>query len=426
MKDRRFVERLNGLSKDITVGIVGMGAMGKGLLYQTEITPGMRTLAVADLDVQKAIDCAREIGRSYRVAESPGELADAASVGELAICKDGTLVAAADGIDVFCEASSAIQAGGLFSVAALETGKHLILMNAEVDLAFGPALMEIAEKHNVVYASCDGDQHGVIKYLIDDLELWGFELVMAGNMKGFLDRYSNPTKIVPEADKRNLDYRMATAYTDGTKLCVEMALVANAYGLRTDCPGMHGPRVDQVRNAVDYFDLDSIRVGGAAVVDYVLGCQPDGGVFAIGYCDNPYQQSMLHYYKMGAGPYYVFYRPYHLCHVEAMACMAEAYLDGTTLLAPHKGYKTDVIAYAKKDLTAGDKLDGIGGYACYGLIENCARAEEPAGLSICFAENVELVRDIKKDERIQLDDITWDPHRSDFKLRGLAKSSAMV
>src|SRR5262249_43322766 len=162
----------------------------------------------------------------------------------------------------------------------------------------------------------------------------------AGNIKGFLDRYSDPVKIVPEADKRKLGYRMATAYTDGTKLCIEMSLVANACGLATTVPGMQGPRARDVHEVFDLFDLATIRGGGQPVVDYILGAKPDGGVFAIGHSDHPYQREMLAYYKMGQGPFYLFYRPYHLCHVEAMAGIAAACLDGRSVLQPDHGLQT--------------------------------------------------------------------------------------
>jgi predicted homoserine dehydrogenase-like protein len=138
---------------------------------------------------------------------------------------------------------------------------------------------------------------------------------MAGNIKGFLDRYSNPTAIVPEADKRGLGYRMATAYTDGTKLNVEMALLANGLGLSASRPGMTGPPARHVQDALRLFDLAATHERGEAVVDYVLGAQPGGGVFVVGFCDDPYQRRMMEYYKMGPGPFFLFSRPYHLCHV---------------------------------------------------------------------------------------------------------------
>jgi predicted homoserine dehydrogenase-like protein len=321
-----------------------------------------------------------------------------------------------EGVDALIESTSAIEAAGRFAVTAIEHGKHLILMNAEIDLIFGPYLMDLARRNGVVCASCDGDQHGVIKRVLDEMILWGFEPVMAGNIKGFLDRYANPVSIVPEADKRNLDYRMCTAYTDGTKLNIEMALVANACGYETDVPGMHGPRAKHVDDVPGLFDFDRLRSRGTPVVDYILGAHPGGGIYVVGHCDHPYQMEMMQYYKMGDGPYYVFYRPYHLCHVEALRGVAEAVLDGVSLLEPACGFRTNVFARAKKHLRAGEHLDGLGGHACYGIIENCLLDGSSDGLPICLAEDVTLKRDIRKDERITLADVVVPEGRYDFAL----------
>jgi predicted homoserine dehydrogenase-like protein len=194
-----------------------------------------------------------------------------------------------------------------------------------------------------------------------------------------------------------------------------MALVANALDYRTPVPGMHGPRAESVQEVTDLFDLDTLWDGSQPVVDYILGAQPGGGIYVVGHCENPYQQDMMQYYKMGDGPYYIFYRPYHLCHVEAMQCVAEAVLDGYSLLEPTYGLQTNVFAYAKKDLKAGETLDGIGGYTCYGLIENSESEDEPTGLPICLADDVVLQQDITKDEPIRLDDVTYDPDALQFE-----------
>jgi predicted homoserine dehydrogenase-like protein len=410
-----LLRKLEALTQPVRVGLIGMGAMGKGLLYQCRATPGFRCVAVADLDVDKAAACAQSLGIPWRLVRDSAEMEDAIGKGQLAVSSDGMQVAGADGVQVLIESSSAIAEAGQYCLAALETGKSLVMMNAEADLIFGPHLMRLAHTRGLVYTSCDGDQHGVIKHLVDDLELWGLQLVMAGNIKGFLDRYSNPTKIVPEADARKLDYRMATAYTDGTKLCIEMSLVANALGLRTTVPGMQGPRAERVNDVFKLFDFSSLWSGGQACVDYILGAEPGGGVYAVGYCDDPYQRDMLAYYKMGPGPFYLFYRPYHLCHVEALACVADAVLEGRSLLQPVRGFQTNVYAYAKRDLKAGEALDGIGGYACYGLIENCGPIEHP-GLPICLAEGLPLLRDIRKDAPISLADVEIPASRTDFEL----------
>lgn len=420
-----LLNRLKALDRSIRIAIVGIGSMGKGLFYQCQVTPGVECVAMADIKAERAIHCAVWMKRDYRVVDNLGAMEQIIRQGGIAICEDGDLAARCGLVDVLIESSNSIGPAGQFSVTALEHGKHLILMNAEADLIFGPYLMDLAQSNGSVYTSCDGDQYGVLKHLIDDLQLWGFELVMAGNIKGFLDRYSNPTKIIPEADKRNLDYRMATAYTDGTKLCIEMALVSNAFGLSTLVPGMQGPRASHVRDVFHLFDFNRLWRDEQPFVDYILGAEPGGGVFAVGYCDDDYQRSMLSYYKMGEGPFFLFYRPYHLCHVEAMGCVAKAFLDGQSLLQPIHGFRTNVYAYAKRDLCKGEKLDGIGGYTSYGLIENCGQDMESSGLPLCLAEGVKLARDLPKDQKILMTDIREDPHRIDFKLYARALNSSM-
>lgn len=418
-----MLERLASLDKPIRVGIVGAGSMGKGLTYQCGVTPGMECVALADILIDRAAACADTLGRPHRVVTSTAEMHDAIREGLLAICADGLLVATCEAVDVLVESSNAIVEGAGFVIAALTSGKPVVLMNAEIDLTFGPHFVKLARDNGVVCSSCDGDQYGVIKHLADELTLWGFELVMAGNIKGFLNRDANPTNIVSEADKRNLDYKMCSAYTDGTKLCIEMALLANALGLHTDVPGMHGPRAEHVSDALTLFDFESMWDGSEGVVDYILGAKPDGGVFAIGYCDNPFQQQMLAYYKMGPGPFYVFYRPYHLCHVESMASIATAFLDGEMLLEPKCGFRTNVYAYAKRDLKKGEELDGIGGHACYGMIENCGASWQDEALPICLSEGVRLTRDLGKDEPVWLRDVAYDANSPGFDLYARAREA---
>ncbi len=418
------LQRLQALDREIRVAIVGAGAMGRGLFYQCCVTPGIRCVGIADIELDRAVGCAAMMGCEHRVVESAREVRDAIGRGTVAVCRDGALLAGCEGADVLVEASNCIGPAARFAIGAVASGKHLVLMNSEVDLAFGPHLAALARANGKVYTSCDGDQHGVLKNLADDLALWGFDLVMAGNIKGFLDRYANPTTIVPEADKRNLGYKMCTAYTDGTKLGIEMALLANALGLAAPVPGMHGPRARHVREVFDLIDIPGEWQRAGPFVDYVLGAQPDGGVFAIGRCDHPYQRGMMSYYKMGAGPFYLFYRPYHLCHVEAMAGIAEAFLDGRSLLEPSHGFRTNVYAYAKRPLACGETLDGIGGYACYGLIENCG--EQHPGLPICLAEGVTLTRAVAKDAPILLEDVTREAAGFEFELFRQAEAASRM
>jgi predicted homoserine dehydrogenase-like protein len=386
----------------------------------------MQCVAIADIHLDKAVKAARDFDLPHRVVESEAQLHDTIQEGLLAVCREGDWLARCEAADVLIDASSAIAGGGRFALAGIETKKDVVMMNAEADLIFGPHLMRQAEKNGVVYTSCDGDQPGVIRRMIADLQMWGFDLVMAGNVKGFLDRYANPTSIEPEARKRFLDPQMCASYTDGSKLCVEMALVANAFDMECLVPGMQGPRAKHILDIPKLFDLEAVRDAGKAVVDYVLGCEPYGGVFAVGYSDSAYQKKMLGWFPacLSEGPFYVFRRPYHLIHIEAMQCVAEAHLDRQALLQPRFGFKTNVYSYAKKDLRAGDKLDGLGGYACYGMIENCADNRARPGVPSCLAEDVTVNRDIAKDEKIFMDDIVYDTNRFDFELYSLAAKDA--
>ena len=390
--------------------------MGRGLVYQLSVTPGIDCVAVADVEIERCSAFLDRLGLPYVVAEDADGIERAAERGLIAVTDDGELLTRVAAIDTVIEATNTIVEGGRFALSALEHGKHLILMNSEIDLIFGLELARLASEKGVVCASCDGDQYGVLKRLLDELQSWNFELVMAGNIKGFLDRYANPTSIIPEADKRKLDYRMCASYTDGSKLNIEMAIIANAYGLRTTVPGMHGQRAAHVSEVFEKLDLDALWQERAPFVDYVLGAEPGGGVFAIGYCEHPYQREMLAYYKMGDGPYYLFYRPYHLCHIEAVAIMIESIRNGRSILQPVHGFRTNVFAYAKKPLARGDRLDGIGGYACYGLIENCGDPSAHPGLPICLADDVVLGRELEKDEPIMLADVQLEAGRFDYAL----------
>lgn len=417
-----MLTRLESLAQPIKVAIVGAGHTGKALLYQCRITPGIECVAIADIAVPKAVDACTTLGCQYEIANDRANLEDIINRGAVGVCQNGEFLAQCEGVDVLIESSSAVAAGGHFAAMALESGIHVVMMNAEADLIFGPHLMHLAERNSVVYTSSDGDQPGVMQRLIREIRLWGFELVMVGNIKGFLDRYANPTTIVPEADKRFLDYKMCTAYTDGTKLCVEMALMANALGLKTDVPGMHGPKARDILDVFDFFDFERLHEGGTGVVDYVLGAKPYGGVFVVARTDNAFQQKMMNYFpsQQGKGPFFLFNRPYHLCHVEAMQCVAEAFLDHDSLLEPTHGFKTNVYAYAKRDLHKGEKLDGVGGYTCYGMIENCSENVSLPGLPICLAEDVVLKKDIAKDEKVFLRDVAYDSSRADYRLYALA------
>lgn len=359
--------------KRIRVGLIGAGAMGTGIVWQVTKTPGMEIAFIGDINRAAAENALKVSG---------------ADPSRVVISDDPITLLESDAaidIDVLVEASNTIGAAARYCFAAIRRKVHVVLMNAEVDLALGILLQHEADKAGVVVTSDAGDQHGVLKTMIDEIQLWGFKIVQAGNIKGFLKRDATAESLQKEAAKRNLSVIQCCAYTDGTKLNIEMACIANSVGLTPTKPGMLGPLADDVREVLDLFDLKSYGTEGH--VDYILGAEPGGGVYVIGHCDDPLQGEYMHYYKMGSGPYFLFYRPYHLCHVETPRAIAEAVIRKRAILKPDAGRLTDVYAYAKRDVSAGEEIEhGIGGDLFYGLIEVCADADAAQKVPITLLE----------------------------------------
>jgi len=303
-----LLTRLKSLSHPIRLGLIGIGHIGKGMLYQTTITPGIQCVAVADVHHERAVQWVESLQQPYRIVETISKMHAAIEQGQLAVCEDGNLIGRCDFVDVQADASGSIANGLSFALTAINHHKHVVMMNSEADLIFGPYLLSKAKHEGVVYTSADGDQHTVIKRLINETEFMGFKTVMAGNIKGYLNHYSNPTSIIPEAKKRSLDNKMCVSFTDGTKLNIEMALIANGIGGSATVPGMHGPRVEDTANIFSFFDFDTLWDGKTPIVDYIIGTYPPGGVFVVGYNDHPYQQGAMAYYpsKNGDGPVLCF------------------------------------------------------------------------------------------------------------------------
>jgi len=273
-------------------------------------------------------------------------------------------------------------------------------MNAEVALALRPLLDQKARENGVCVTSDAGDQHGVLAVMIEEAEEMGFDIVQAGNIKGFLDQSATPESIKPEADKRNLSAEQCCAYTDGSKLHIEMALLANAYGYLPPQGGMVGPRAEQVHEALDLFDFESY--GETPRIDYLLGAEPGGGVYLVVKPQEglPEQQAFyLNYYKLGDGPYYLLYRPYHLCHLETPKAIKRAF-DHEPLLC--FGQKTcEVYAYAKRPLKRGETIShAIGSAEVFGEVEPVQANLVPM---VLMENQAVLTNDLKPN-----DPVTWD------------------
>jgi predicted homoserine dehydrogenase-like protein len=386
----------------IRVGLVGAGRMGTGIARQLRGLPGLVLACVVDIDRTAAEAAAR----AYSVAGAAGSQSEAVIVSDDALA---TLARPELRIDVVVEATTTLGYAAQVAERAIDIGADVVLMNAEVDLALGPWLRAHARRQGRIVTSDAGDQHGVLARMIDEMKLWGLEVVMAGNVKGFLDRYATARSLVHEAAIRKLNPIQCCAYSDGTKLNIEMALVANGTGLLPDRPGMLGPRAAHVKEALKIFDLPKLR--GTGAVDYLLGAEPGGGVFVVGYTEDALQRDLMQYYKMGDGPFYLFYRPCHLCSFETPLAIVEAVCNRRSILESRHGRLADVYAYAKRDLEAGEAIPvGIGGDHCYGLIERCAEADREGRVPIALLESeggsvARTTRRIGRDRPIVRDDV---------------------
>src|SRR5690606_23158691 len=184
-------KKLLALEKEIQVAIIGIGSIGKGLVYQVHATPGMKPVAIADLNIKKAIECAKWLNLEYEVVDNVSDLNKAIEKNKLAVTDNGELVASTERIDVLVESSSAVLQGAVHAITAIKHHQHVVMMNFEAEMMYGPLLLKLANEAGVVYTCADGDQPTAIKKLIDDIDLWGFDLVMAGNIKGYMDRYTD-------------------------------------------------------------------------------------------------------------------------------------------------------------------------------------------------------------------------------------------
>ena len=394
-----MLQELKQREKDgspIQVGLIGAGAMGLGIAYQVGKTPGMQLSFVADLDPKAAEQAAALAGGSTRA------LTDG-----MAALQDPAIPC-----DVFVESTNAISAAFDYCMAAIERNAHCILMNAEVDAIFGFLLREEARKQGVVVTSDAGDQHGVLARMMEEIEMWDFEIIQAGNMKGFLDRHQTLEGIADIARKLNLSVEQCLAYTDGSKLNIEMSIIANEYGLTPFKPGMEGPRADKVQQVLDLFDFDAYQ--GQGRIDYILGAsEHPSGVYVVGRCDSEFQQDLLNYYKVtNQHPYYVFLRPYHLCHLETPRAIALAALYGKAVCNLRAGRVTDTFAFAKKNLATGESVQhAIGGDQVYGLVEATADADPadhvPQGLLHIEGQpdRATIKRTVEKDVPLSWDDV---------------------
>lgn len=402
----------------VRVGIIGAGYMGRGIALQflTPIT-GLRLVAVANRHADEAERAWRDGGIDHvRNCSSVAQLDEAIQRRQPAICEDALTLCQAAGIDVVVEVTGQIEFGARIALEAIQHHKHLVLMNAELDATLGPILKVRAQRAGVVLTNVDGDEPGVAMNLLRFVRTIGYQPVMAGNIKGFINPYRNPDTQREFAEKNQQKPPMITSFADGTKLSMEATILANAAGFRVGKRGMFGHRCAHVKDVLQHFRADELLASGG-LVDYVLGAEPGTGAFVVGYNENPVKQQYMRYFKMGDGPLYCFYTPFHLPHLEVAVTVARAALFQDAAVTPLGPPRCDVATMAKRDLRAGETLDGIGGFTCYGTIDNADVVHEMDLLPMGLSEGCRVKRDIAQDQPLTYSDVDLPPHRLCDQLR---------
>ena len=389
-----LIKREKELGRPVRVGLAGAGQMGSGLAAQIGKIPGMELVACADIDLARAENALRLAG-----IEKIGHNKDATSYienGQGGVVDNAKALAELP-VDIVFEATGVPWVGAEVADACIDAKKHILMLNVETDVTIGKYLANKANANGVIYSVANGDEPVACKELYDFSVDLGFEIVCVGKGKNNpLDQTANPDTCLEKATKKKMNPKMLASFEDGSKTMIEMAALANAIGLPPDKVGMNGP-VSEVKDLNK--TLIPIEDGGVLKgigrVDYAFGPAP--GVFSIVKSDNPTVIDEMAYLSMGPGPYYTFYRPYHLASIEAPRSVGMAIINNEPGLQPTT-WIAEVIGHAKKDLSVGDKIDGIGGYCSYGVTYPIEDSKEfvPLGL----LEGAVVTKNIKKGEPI--------------------------
>ena len=355
--------------KPVRIGLVGSGEMGTDIVTRAHLMDGIEVAAIADLRPEAAhsaveIAC-QEAGHSAD-ASSAGTLNGIIERGKTAVANDATAILESGLIDVVIDATGVPAVGAELGLAAMENGKHLIMMNVEADVTIGAYLAAEAQRLGVIYSLGAGDEPSSCMELIEFASAMGHRIVCAGKGKNNpLNIDATPDSCIEEAESRNMNSRMLVEFLDGSKTMVEMVAIGNATGLIPDCPGMHGPAAgpkDLAKVLVP--ERDGGVLSAAGRVDYSVGHGLAPGVFVVVEAEHPRVRERMIDLKMGDGPYFSLIRPYHLTSLEVPLTCARAVLYGQADMVPLSRPTGEVCAVAKRDLVPGEKLDQIGEY-CY-------------------------------------------------------------
>jgi len=393
----RLQEREEKTGRPVRVGLAGAGQMGSGFVAQVQRITGLEIGAIADVDPNRVVSAYKAVGIDP----------DADGGKRHAVLTDAIALADAD-VDMVVDATGVPDVGAGLSLAALRAGKHVGLLNVECDVTIGFLLAALARHTGKIYTLCRGDEPAEAVRLVEFARDLAFEVVAAGKGKNNpLNPEATPDSLLEEATSKHMNPKMLCSFVDGSKAMIEMAALANGADLQLTKRGMNGPAAT-VPTLAEIFipEADGGILPGSGYVDYCTGPVAPG-VFVIVKAEDPVVHEEMSYLKMGPGPYFSLYRPYHLASIEAPLSVGEAVLHGEASIAPI-AWNAEVGTAAKRDLQPGDTLDGIGGSTVYGIAEQAKVFAEQRLLPLGLVGGARITRPVAKGELLTYDDVEWD------------------
>src|SRR3954463_7077430 len=372
----RLLDRQSTTGQPVRVGLVGAGQMGRGFVAQVRRIAGMEVVAVADIDVQRATGALQAAGiDNVTTGDDYDKLSSVVAEGGTVALTDPTMLTSLP-VDMVIDATGVPEIGAQIALRSILAGRHVGLLNVETDITVGWLLSRMAARTGAVYTLCRGDEPAEALKLVEYARDLAFDVVCAGKGKNNpLRPHDTPSMLTDEANSKRMNPKMLASFVDGSKAMIEMAALANAADLGVAKRGLSGyeTTVPQLHN-VFRPTADGGILERSGVVDFCTGPVAPG-VFVVARSDDPTVVEQMEYMSMGAGPYYSFYRPYHLASIEAPLSIPAAVLDRRSDISP-KAWRAEVAAGTKRPLKAGDVIDGIGGECVYGLIEDAPTAKE--------------------------------------------------
>jgi len=432
----KLLER-EAADRPVTVGVIGAGKFGTMYLAQARLTAGTHIVGVADLDVARAksqLETANWPAEAY----AANALADAHKRRTTFVTDNAESLIADPQIEVIVEATGVPGAGIRHALHAIANGKHIVMVNVEADAVAGPLLARRAKAAGVVYSLAWGDQPALICEHVDWARAAGFKVICAGKGTRYEPHYhkSNPDNVwdildryLNISDRKSINPKMFNSFVDGTKSGIEMTAVCNATGLVPQSGGLNFPPATRFELAeICKPKADGGTLEKAGVTEVTSSVYRDGkdvphhlalGTYVVFEGETDYARRCFKEYAMlpdKSGKYAALYRPIHMIGLELGISVASAALRHEPTGAP-TGFRSDVVATAKKPLKAGDVLDGEGGFCVWGKQTPAEVSLDQGLLPLGLAHNVKLKRDIAEGAALKWADVAYDPHDAAVKVR---------